>query len=320
MIKVCKHCHKEYEYIPSKRNYTYCSKECAYNGNMAIAKEKRIKAFVPEQKKCQTCGKEFTTVYGGSKAYCSDWCKQERQRRTDQRNARIEEHAKERRAVCKHCGKPFTREYHAHGMKQFCCKKCYADYVRLNNENNNIPLRLTYQCICEHCGKPFETDRIQKKYCSQECKYKASIQKGAKRQHDRNVANYKPRHCVCKECGKEFTTTFGDRRNSFCSIECNRLWNNREVNRNREIRMRGALVDKDITLKKVAERDNNVCYLCGYPVDWSDCSVNAGAFLVGPNYPSIDHVFPIAKGGKHEWNNVRLAHCHCNSTKRDNLL
>ena len=80
------------------------------------------------------------------------------------------------------------------------------------------------------------------------------------------------------------------------------------------------MVDKDITLKEVARRDNDICYLCGHPVDWNDCSNDNGVFLVGPNYPSVEHVIPIAKGGKHAWDNVRLAHCYCNTLKSDKIL
>ncbi|MDT2396282.1 HNH endonuclease [Enterococcus avium] len=34
----------------------------------------------------------------------------------------------------------------------------------------------------------------------------------------------------------------------------------------------------------------------------------------------MDHVIPISKGGTHSWDNVRLAHRHCNAIKRDALL
>lgn len=35
------------------------------------------------------------------------------------------------------------------------------------------------------------------------------------------------------------------------------------------------------------------------------------------NDPTIDHLIPVSKGGLHRWNNVKAAHHHCNSERRD---
>lgn len=261
---------------------------------------------------CKVCGKQYNYVNGkGSAWYCSDECYK----------------LANPSHVCKQCGKEFTHKHNTDN--RFCSRMCYQQYVKAHpdlikskkiKQLSKTPMQLVYQCICEVCGKPFETTDLKKTCCSKECSYKANIQRAIKRQHDRNVANYKPRHITCKECGTEFVTVFGDTRSSFCSIECMNKWCGKQGNRNRKMRIRGALVDKDITLKRVAQRDNDVCYLCRRPVDWSDYSNDEGVFLVGPNYPSIEHVIPIAKGGKHAWDNVRLAHCYCNSLKGAKIL
>lgn len=61
-----------------------------------------------------------------------------------------------------------------------------------------------------------------------------------------------------------------------------------------------------IRLTAIAERDGHRCWLCRTKVE--------------PMDRSIDHVFPIARGGKHILSNVRLAHRRCNSIKRDKLV
>ena len=38
-------------------------------------------------------------------------------------------------------------------------------------------------------------------------------------------------------------------------------------------------------------------------------------FIVGKNYPSIDHIVPLSWGGLHSWANVQLAHHGCNTAK-----
>jgi len=42
-------------------------------------------------------------------------------------------------------------------------------------------------------------------------------------------------------------------------------------------------------------------------------------FIVGLEYPSLDHVIPLSKGGEHSMSNARLAHTYCNSIKSDQV-
>ena len=42
--------------------------------------------------------------------------------------------------------------------------------------------------------------------------------------------------------------------------------------------------------------------------------------MIGANYPSIDHIIPVSRGGLHSWDNVRLAHFLCNAVKSDSMI
>lgn len=91
----------------------------------------------------------------------------------------------------------------------------------------------------------------------------------------------------------------------------------RELRREKRIKNNGK-IDKDITLRRLYERDKGRCYLCGRQCDYSDHNVTSeGYFIAGKRYPSIDHVVPLSKGGTHTWDNVKLACIICNTTKRD---
>lgn len=58
----------------------------------------------------------------------------------------------------------------------------------------------------------------------------------------------------------------------------------------------------------------NVCAICGYPVDFSLKAPN-------PMSPVIDHIIPIAKGGHpSDISNLQLAHWTCNRQKSDKLF
>ena len=65
-----------------------------------------------------------------------------------------------------------------------------------------------------------------------------------------------------------------------------------------------------INLTRLYMRDKGVCQICGRDIDF-DCDPNSD------DYPSIDHIKPLAKGGLHQWDNVQLACRRCNSLKRD---
>ena len=86
---------------------------------------------------------------------------------------------------------------------------------------------------------------------------------------------------------------------------------------NYKLRVRDNLT---ITLTKLIKRDKNICHICGEKCNGKDFYYRDNIFIAGEDYPSVDHVKPIAKGGTHTWDNVKLAHRRCNSEKRDKLI
>lgn len=105
----------------------------------------------------------------------------------------------------------------------------------------------------------------------------------------------------------------------YCSTLCARRANYTRQNTRRRAKIQNALVDGDITLYKLFNRDNGRCHICGGECDWNDYRHINNRFVCGNNYPTIDHVIPLAKGGMHSWDNVRLAHHSCNSAKGDRV-
>lgn len=118
---------------------------------------------------------------------------------------------------------------------------------------------------------------------------------------------------ACVECGTIYIPTANGQK--CCSIECSR----KRANRNKDKRInKNNLVDRDITLVKLYSRDNGKCYICGCVCDWNDKLMDGnGNTIVGKRYPTIEHVHPLSKGGKHSWPNVKLACFSCNTIKSD---
>jgi len=118
---------------------------------------------------------------------------------------------------------------------------------------------------------------------------------------------------ICAVCGEMFITL--NKKQKTCSKECGKRYN--YARKQRRV-AKDKLIDKDITLEALYRRDSGVCYLCGGMCDWNDRDAEHNK--CGATYPSIDHVIPLAKGGTHAWDNVRLAHLGCNMAKSDTVI
>lgn len=140
-----------------------------------------------------------------------------------------------------------------------------------------------------------------RKYCSDRC---------------RNKSN---RNNTTKKCSRESCERFV-RAKGLCSMHYNstfhkgiqRKYDDPEKKRLRDrkrTQWRRAImsdpeaerIDRDV----VGERDGWSCWICRLDVDnslaWPD-----------PKSPSLDHVLPLSKGGKHTYSNVRITHLTCN--------
>ena len=176
--------------------------------------------------------------------------------------------------------------------------------------------------FCKECERRRleESRKRSEKLRKRKIEYKSKLENGIKELRNKNKFFKKSKQlklCICKNCGDIFC---GD--SSYCSQRCIDRSHEHRKTRKRIKRARvNGHIDNDITLDKLIKRDNNICYLCGMPCDKADFSFNENnTFIVGRLYPTIDHVKPIAKGGTHTWNNIKLAHHICNSIKSDKTL
>lgn len=128
----------------------------------------------------------------------------------------------------------------------------------------------------------------------------------AKANNAATAARYANRVDACGNCGKPFAHARD--RQDYCSPECR---NSKQCERKRGHR-RAAGVGCGLSLGDVLARDGGACHICGGPVDLS-------APPRSPAAPTIDHVTPLSRGGKHTPENVRLAHYGCNSRKGDKV-
>lgn len=195
----------------------------------------------------------------------------------------------------------------ADGTVDLKCKECGSITTRsmITVRHNNIKCR-----ECERIAK--EKQEANKSVLKWFNGIVADIRKEEKRikAQEREEARWHP----CAVCGKPTKNKYT------CSTKCSTKRNNTRKEQRRRIKIANALVDEDITLEGLYRRDKGICALCGEVCEWDDYEWRGGFKITGNNYPSLDHIIPIAKGGDHSWNNIQLAHRICNSLKADKVL
>ena len=105
------------------------------------------------------------------------------------------------------------------------------------------------------------------------------------------------RDIECAYCGNHFLSK--KQRAKFCSKECQKKFSNKDRDSvRREQLKKNGKYEWNITIPKLIKRDR-VCKLCGRAVDITDIVDAKGTKIAGDNYPSIDHIIPVSKGGTH---------------------
>ena len=202
-------------------------------------------------------------------------------------------------------------EYESKKIKELKTITDKWEYVRCLNRGKGTHLVRCCNCGAEKTVKGLHniTDcvaclRTQKKQLEEQSKYKECVICGAMFKPQRSTALYCSERCSKVAYRQRHIDTVRERQRTNKRLREARATHNGKV-------------DYSITLARLIERDNHICQLCGREVDESDYVYQGDIFIAGNDYPSIDHIKPLSKGGVHQWNNVQLAHRLCNSIKCD---
>ena len=207
---------------------------------------------------------------------------------------------------CRQCGRTFERQFHIFRDVVNGTWKC----------GNNCPM-----CRKDRLEEEQDQRRIRKETEKSEREHaawtNAMLRMEEEQQRISRLIERRLATRVCKNCGTEYSiASSGYNSEKFCSKKCAKRWAMRIKNDRRVKRMAKRKHDNDITLERLYSKDRGICYLCGKPCDWKDMDSEGNAHN---NYPSIDHVIPLSKGGTHTWDNIKLAHRGCNTAKRDKI-
>jgi 5-methylcytosine-specific restriction endonuclease McrA len=73
--------------------------------------------------------------------------------------------------------------------------------------------------------------------------------------------------------------------------------------------------DQGISHRALHKMFNGICALCNEETHLPEVWDRWDGKTWMPMAPTVDHIVPIARAGTHTWDNVQLAHAHCNSLK-----
>lgn len=192
--------------------------------------------------------------------------------------------------------------------------------------------RSTYKC--NTCGCVFSRARDTRGYkinCP-ECKTRENEERKQQKVEQQKqleaerLAEYK-KEKKCVRCGDVFHSEYKEAK--YCSVQCRR--NAHKARRDARLKQSGRYIGRDSSHRKRAKKfgvpyDSSItwrslskklghcnCEICGKPCDPNDNRYGD----IGPLYPSVDCIIPMAKGGGYVYGNIQLAHHMCNSYLRD---
>lgn len=207
--------------------------------------------------------------------------------------------------TCTNCGdtKPLSEYHHRRDARRpnmgrypiSRCKDCERERLRENTARLRAEASNTYGRDCVQLGYAKAARRA--------CRRMARRRSAHLREALDAARLFVPEPTACDRCARVYVPTTSRQR--YCSAACN--W--REQRSRRRARMRDAYVE-EVTMADIYQRDGGVCQLCYEPVDRRCTYPN-------PRNPVLDHIVPLARGGKHEGRNVQLAHAECNNRKKD---
>lgn len=294
---------------------------------------------------CKHCGCEFQEKIVGSarRSYCSESCRKAHKSvwrrewsvgyrkgvRKQQQNK-----AKKPRPVCKQCGKQFKRQAGSNTSNIYCSQACFfttrASGLQAWDKTNMVKAHW-------HRGGQYAS--------APSVKLMASIQKAHRlieltANAFEAMAERELARPQCEVCGDPCK----DGASRFCSYACNKAWRGERQckcgvvvpnctafgpgpscvackrktvrawkrlygkDTRKRVRKGGGYWNPKVRALAVFKRDKWICYLCKARCEKVYDPLN-------PLSATLDHVWPVSRGGDHDWHNVRTACAGCNAKK-----
>ena len=198
--------------------------------------------------------------------------------------------------ICVECKNEFRKSFRD---QTFCSQRCSA---RFRNPGT--------QRFCLHCKQPVPAGRYYKIH--PECRRTAkAIERKRKR-----ALRLSARARKCLTCEIDFSPIVFTVNSRFCSNECEAIGlaaTKRTDQKRAKAKRRGVAKPVAIDSLVVFALSRWTCQLCWQETPAEAIGTNAD------NEPTIDHIWPLAQGGEHRYENIQNLCRKCNSKKGNNV-
>lgn len=225
---------------------------------------------------------------------------------------------------CEHCGVPFTALFNT--TKRFCSERCRKNAETKRRKARRraerppaLPRERRLATACKDCGTTegmgWWLGRMKHPGAARARCHSCYLAYTRRRQSG-DRAGTRPRLTpeerearqpgrACIACGEWFVRRGTGVRCTTCALAYRAEYKSESAARRRAAELEG----DNIHWSSLGERDGWTCHLCGGAVQHE-----AGG-AKRPKGATVDHLVPIADGGKHLWENVALAHRRCNLSR-----
>ncbi len=190
--------------------------------------------------------------------------------------------------TCIQCGKP----HHAHSL----CATCYGRELDVRRPRIHRAKNPDYSPLCSVCG-------LRPHYAFGLCNacYMRQRRKSNPKERVNAYKYYKAHQGTIRERLREWRIAHPEqRRKQDADFRAAHIEDMRERKHQRRVRLHSQIFVA-ISHQQIYDRDHGRCQICGLPVERSKMS--------------LDHILPVAYGGAHVPENVRLTHLKCNQRR-----
>ncbi len=220
--------------------------------------------------------------------------------------------AKTSLVVCDVCGDEYRKQVREVKCRDSNCCPSPACRRWLNRTRTSSLLRWI---ACTTCRRMWllhgNSSKMRCEFCHQAA-VRAPCKGPVCRLHrSRTPQRQQPRQwiaCRCGHCDAAFLDFKGQHPNSYAL--CPDCKPRRRYREDKERAERAGVAYEPIDRRRIFERDEYRCGLCGELTDRSARSST-------PRFPTLDHIIPISRGGGHVEGNVQTACFECNWRKGD---